>query len=236
MARRVLIKLSGEALSGPRGFGFDNKVLDRFVEEIREAHELGVQIAVVVGGGNFLRGEELASQGRDRVAADYQGMLATIINAMTLKEHLLGKGLRSAVLSALIQDDRVCEFYTRDRALEHLENGRVVFLAGGTGNPYFSTDSAAALRASEMSVEVLLKATKVDGVYDRDPKIHADAVKYERVSYTEALNRNLKVMDGAAIAICRENRIPIRVFNFNRPHALRSLLKGDDLGTLVEEE
>jgi uridylate kinase len=233
--RRLLVKLSGEQLAGENGFGISAAVIKHMALELREVSELGVQLGVVIGGGNVIRGINAASEGMDRTSADYMGMLASIINGMALQDALEKVGLVTRVLTALeIQD--VAEPYIRRRAIRHLEKGRVVVFAGGTGNPYFSTDTAAALRAAEIDAEVILMAKSgVDGVYDSDPKLNPDAVRYDTVSYGEAIEKNLRVMDQTAIALCRENQLPIVVFDMGVPGNLRRLAAGEDVGTRVGE-
>jgi uridylate kinase len=231
--RRLLIKLSGGALAGENGFGISPTVISRLAAELREVHELGTQLCVVIGGGNVIRGVAAASQGMDRANADYMGMMAGVINALALQDSLEKEGLATRVLTAL-EIKAVAEPYIRRRATRHLEKGRIVVFAGGTGNPYFSTDTAAALRAAEMHAEVILMAKQgVDGVYDADPKLNRDAKRYERLSYDEAIQRNLRVMDQTAIALCRENNLPIIVFDMSVPGNLRKLAAGERVGTWV---
>lgn len=231
---RILLKLSGEALAGGEGFGIDAEVVRYIVEEIKKVHRLGVQVAVVIGGGNFFRGMQANAQGMERSAADYVGMLATIMNALILQDELEKSGLPSRVLTA-IEMRAIAEPYIRRRALRHLEKGRVVIFAAGTGNPYFTTDTAAALRAMEIGAQVLLKATKVDGVYDKDPKKFKDAAKFDELTYTEALNRQLGVMDAAALAMCRDNAMPIIVFNLQQKGKLKEIVLGAKVGSTVRE-
>jgi uridylate kinase len=233
--RRVLVKLSGEQLAGSSGFGISPTVIKRTALQLREVHELGVQLCVVIGGGNVVRGVTAAAEGMDRTSADYMGMLASVINSLALQDALEKEGLVTRVQTAL--DIRsVAEPYIRRRAVRHLEKNRVVVFAGGTGNPYFSTDTAAALRAAEIDAEVILMGKSgVDGVYSADPKIEKNATRYERVSYDEALQKNLRVMDQTAIALCRENRIPIIVFDMSVPGNLRRVAAGEDVGTRVGE-
>jgi uridylate kinase len=231
--RRLLIKLSGGALAGENGFGISPTVISRLAAELREVHELGTELCVVIGGGNVIRGVAAASQGMDRANADYMGMMAGVINALALQDSLEKEGLPTRVLTAL-EIKAVAEPYIRRRAMRHLEKGRIVVFAGGTGNPYFSTDTAAALRAAEMHAEVILMAKQgVDGVYDADPKLNRDAKRYERLSYDEAIRRNLRVMDQTAIALCRENHLPIIVFDMSVPGNLRKLAAGERVGTWV---
>lgn len=233
--RRLLVKLSGEQLAGENGFGISAAVIKHMALELRTVSELGVQLGVVIGGGNVIRGINAASEGMDRTSADYMGMLAGVINGMALQDALEKVGLVTRVLSAL-EIQAVAEPYIRRRAVRHLEKGRVVVFAGGTGNPYFSTDTAAALRAAEIDAEVILMAKSgVDGVYDSDPNLNPDAVRYDHVSYQEAIEKNLRVMDQTAIALCRENQLPIVVFDMSVPGNLRRLAAGEDVGTRVGE-
>ena len=231
--RRVLVKLSGEQLAGQNGFGISPTVIKRTARELREVHELGVQLCVVIGGGNVIRGMRAADEGMDRTSADYMGMLASVINSLALQDALEKQGLVTRVQTAM--DIRsVAEPYIRRRAMRHLEKNRVVVFAGGTGNPYFSTDTAAALRAAEIDAEVILMGKSgVDGVYSADPKSDPSATRYDRVSYDEALQKNLRVMDQTAIALCRENRLPIIVFDMGVPGNLRRIAAGEDVGTRV---
>ncbi len=231
--RRILLKLSGEAFAGNRRYGIDPSFLEYISEEIKEVYDLGVQIAVVIGGGNIFRGFEGENIGIDRATADYMGMLATVINALALQSALeRHAGIPTRVLSA-IEMRQVAEPYIRRRAVRHLEKGRVVIFAGGTGNPYFSTDTAAALRAAEIEAEVLLKATKVGGVYDRDPEKFPDAVLIKEITYLEVINRGIRVMDHTALTMCKENGIPIIVFNIKEKGNLRSVVLGMDVGSVV---
>ena len=212
--RRVLLKLSGEVLAGDQGFGIDPAKASYLANEVRSIHELGVEIGLIIGAGNIFRGMQAASKGMDRVTGDYLGMLATIMNAISVQDALEKAGCETRTLSA-ISVSQIAEPYIRRRAIRHLEKGRIVIVAGGTGNPFFTTDSAAALRATELNAEVVLKGTKVDGIYDMDPMIHDNAVKYETISFAKVLNDNLRVMDLTAITLCKENNLPIRVFNIN---------------------
>jgi len=230
---RVLLKLSGERLAGERGFGIVPGVIRGVADEIREVHGLGVELGIVIGGGNVIRGITAASEGMDRTSADYMGMLASVINAMALQDALEKLGLATRVLSALTIQE-VAEPYIRRRAMRHLEKGRVVIFAGGTGNPYFSTDSAAVLRAAEIHAEVVLKATRVDGVFSADPLQDPRAVRYERLSYDEVLHRNLRVMDQTAIALARDNKLPIVVFDMTRPGNVLRIVRGETVGTRVD--
>ena len=232
--RRLLLKLSGGRLAGRDGFGIDGAVISQIAAELRQVHELGCQLCVVIGGGNVIRGIDAAAQGVDRAAADYMGMMASVINGLALQSALEKEGLATRVLSAL-EIRSVAELYIRRRALRHLEKGRVVVFAGGTGNPYFSTDTAAALRAAEVQAEVILMAKQgVDGVYSADPKLDAAATRYERLSFDEAIQRNLRVMDQTAIALCRENGTPMVVFDMGVPGNIRRVAAGEAVGTRVE--
>lgn len=230
--RRILLKLSGEMLAGDSEFGIQQAVLGRFADEVIEVQKLGVQVGIVIGGGNIFRGVPASEGGMDRAHADYMGMLATCINALALQDALEQRGCYTRVMSAL-RIEQVCEPYIRRRAVAHLNKGRVVIFAAGTGNPYFSTDTAASLRAAEIHADVILKATKVDGVYDKDPKKHADAVRYESITHLEALKLGLKVMDATAISLCMENRIPLIVFDMHRPGNVRRVILGEPVGTHV---
>ena len=230
--RRVLLKLSGEALMGDEDYGIDPKVLGRLAREVIEAQQAGAEVALVIGGGNIFRGAGLAAAGMDRVTGDHMGMLATVINALAMQDALEKVGGKARVMSALKIND-VCEDYIRRRAIRHLEKGRLVIFAAGTGNPFFTTDSGAALRAIEIGADLLLKATKVDGVYDKDPKKHADATRYERLTYEEVLSRDLQVMDTAAFALCRDSEMPLRIFDMAQPGTLLRILQGEEIGTLV---
>lgn len=232
---RVLLKLSGESLGGEGAQGLNSTEIATIAQEIRLAHHAGVQIAIVVGGGNFIRGAELSKKvGIDQVTADQMGMLATIINAMALREALQQTGLTARVMSA-VEVKQVAEPYLRLRAVRHMEKGRVVILAGGTGNPLFTTDTCAALRASELGCQAILKATKVDGIYSADPKKDSTATRYEFVTYTEAMMKNLKVMDMAAFDLCRQQRIPIVVFDYRVSGNIKRAVGGEKIGTLVGE-
>ena len=231
--RRVLLKLSGEALMGDEDYGIDPKVIQRLAHEIIEAQQAGAEIALVIGGGNIFRGAGLAAGGMDRVTGDQMGMLATVINALAMQDALEKLGAKVRVMSAIKIND-VCEDYIRRRAVRHLEKGRITIFAAGTGNPFFTTDSGAALRAIEIGADLLLKATKVDGVYDSDPKKNPDAVRFERLSYTEVLGRDLQVMDTAAFALARDSDLPLRIFDMEQPGQLLRILKGEPIGTLVQ--
>jgi uridylate kinase len=230
--RRVVLKLSGEALAGEQGFGISAPVVDRLTEEIRTLHKTGLSIGLVIGGGNILRGTNASKEGMDRVNADYMGMLATVINALAVQDLLERKGVETRVMTA-IRMEALAEPYIRRRALRHLEKGRIVIFAGGTGNPYFSTDTAAVLRAIESEADVLIKATKVNGVYSADPEKHPDAEFIPALSFDDVVKRGLGVMDTAAIALCRENSLPIIVLNINRPGAMGAAIRGETVGTLV---
>ena len=230
--RRVLLKLSGEALMGELDYGIEPRVIQRLAREIAAAHASGVEIAIVIGGGNIFRGAGLARAGMDRVTGDYMGMLATVMNALAIQDALESIDLHARVMSALQIHD-VCEDYIRRRAIRHLEKGRVIILAAGTGNPFFTTDTAASLRAIEIGADVLLKATKVDGVYDSDPAKNPDAKRFEVVSYDQVITEKLGVMDATAIVMCRDNELPLRVFDLHRPNALVQAISGDSVGTLV---
>ncbi|HWB76950.1 MAG TPA: UMP kinase [Nannocystaceae bacterium] len=229
--KRILLKLSGEALQG-KGYGIDPEVLGTIAEEIREVHSLGAEVGVVIGGGNILRGVSVAAGGMDRAGADHMGMLATVINALAMQDALERRNVPARVLSAIPMQG-ICETYIQRRAVHHLANRQVVLFAAGTGTPYFTTDSAAALRALEVHAEVLLKATKVDGIYDKDPMKHPDARRYERLDYTEVLARGLAVMDGAAISLCREHSLPVIVFDMLGRGNIRKVVCGESLGTIV---
>ena len=230
--RRILVKLSGEALLGGEDYGIDPVILKRIAGEIHDLTQMGVQVAVVLGGGNIFRGAGLARAGMDRVTADHMGMLATVINGLALQSACAQIGVETRVQTA-IEMKNVAEPFIRGRAIRHLELGRVVIFVAGTGNPYFSTDTTAALRASEIGAEVLLKATKVDGVYDSDPNKNPNAKRYEQVSYTEALGKRLQVMDSTAFSLCMDNKIPIVIFNMNEPDNIRDAVLGRKIGTLV---
>jgi uridylate kinase len=231
--KRVLLKLSGEALLGNSSFGIDPDTIINISREIKEIVDLKIQLGIVVGGGNIFRGFEGSARGMDRTSADYMGMLATVINSLALQSGLEGVGIVTRVQSA-IEMKQVAEPFIQRRAVRHLEKGRVVIFAGGTGNPYFTTDTAATLRAIEIKADVIIKATKVDGVYDKDPVKHADAAMFEKISYTDVLTRNLKVMDATAISLCRENQLPIIVFNLNKSGNIRRAICGQSVGTIVE--
>ena len=231
--RRILLKLSGEALMGSEDYGIDPKVINRLANEVIEAQAAGAEIALVVGGDNIFRGAGLAAGGMDRVTGDHMGMLATVINALAMQDALEKLGGKARVMSAIKIND-VCEDYIRRRAIRHLEKGRLVIFAAGTGNPFFTTDSGAALRAIEIGADLLLKATKVDGVYDKDPNKHPDAVRFDQLSYDEVLARNLQVMDTAAFALARDSDLPLRIFDMSQPGELLRILRGEQIGTLVQ--
>jgi len=232
--RRILLKLSGESLTGEKEFGIDAKVLNRFAEEVDSAHKSNVQIGIVIGGGNIFRGLSEKAKEMDRVQADNMGMLATIINSLALQDVLEKKGIHTRVMTA-IEMPKVAEPFIRRRAIRHLEKSRVVIFAGGTGNPYFTTDTAAVLRAIEIEADVIVKGTRVDGVYDNDPEKVKDASKFDNISYLEIVNRGLKVMDTTAITLSMDNKLPIIVFNFNKQDNLLRLVRGESVGTKVQE-
>jgi uridylate kinase len=233
--RRVLLKLSGEALMGDEAYGIDPKVIERIAQEIADISKQGAELAIVIGGGNIFRGTGLAAAGIDRVTADHMGMLATIMNSLALQDALERVQLHARVMSAL-KINQVCEDYIRRRAVRHLEKGRVVILAAGTGNPFFTTDSAASLRAVEIGAELLIKATKVDGVYSSDPIKNKDAVRYESLNYDEVIERKLGVMDTTAVVLCRDNHMPLRVLDMTKPGSLLNAARGEDEGTLVSND
>ena len=230
--RRIVLKLSGEALAGSQGYGLDPPVLDRVAAEVREVTVLGVQVAIVIGGGNIFRGVAASAGGMDRATADYMGMLATVINALALQDALEKVNLQTRVLSA-IEMRAVAEPYIRRRAIRHLEKGRVVIFAAGTGNPFFTTDTAGALRAVEIGADAIIKATKVDGIYSADPKLDANAQRLDRMTYIEVLNRGLQVMDAAAISLCMDNKLPIIVFDLTRSGNIKRIVLGEAVGSIV---
>ncbi|MEA2624128.1 MAG: uridylate kinase [Candidatus Binatota bacterium] len=230
--QRVLLKLSGEALAGRRGFGLDPDTIASFAREIQDVHDLGCELAIVLGGGNIVRGIDASARGLDRATGDYMGMLATVINSLALQDALEKLSVRTRVMTA-IEMHEVAEPYIRRRATRHMEKGRIVIFASGTGNPYFSTDTAAGLRAMEIGAEVIFKATKVDGVYDDDPLKNAKAKKYGKLTYLEVLSRGLKVMDSTAISLCMDNNLPILVFNLLEPGNIKRAVTGEEIGTLV---
>lgn len=233
--QRILLKLSGEALMGEADYGIDPKVIQRIAREVQELVQAGVQVALVVGGGNIFRGAGLAANGMDRVTADQMGMLGTVINALAMQDAIEQLGLNVRVMSAL-KINQICEDYIRRRAIRHLEKGRVVILAAGTGNPFFTTDSAASLRGVELGVQLVLKATKVDGVYSADPMKDKNAVYYKRLTYDEVIERKLMVMDATAIVLCRDHNMPLCIYNMNKPGALMNIVMGADEGTLVGDK
>jgi uridylate kinase len=233
--RRILLKLSGELLAGTAGHGIDDSVISAVADEIAQVHARGVQVGIVLGGGNIFRGLAASARGMDRVGADYMGMLATEINSLALQHFLEKRGAPTRVMSA-IEMARICEPYIRRRAVRHLEKGRIVILAAGTGNPYFTTDTAAALRAIETGADVILKATRVDGVYSGDPELDPNATFFPRISYLDILNRGLKVMDSTAISLCMDNRLPLVVFNVGKSGNLTRVVDGELVGTAVGEE
>ena len=230
--RRVLLKLSGEVLAGEKGFGIDPERADYLAWEVKSIYDLGVSIGLIIGAGNIFRGLQASGKGMDRVTGDYLGMLATVMNSIALQDALENVDCDTRTLTAL-KVDQIAEPYIRRRALRHLGKDRIVIVAGGTGNPFFSTDTGAALRASELEAEVVLKGTKVDGVYDKDPKKQSDAVKYDTITYKEVIAKNLRVMDLTAITLCSENSLPIQIFNINSPGYLKDIVLGNNLGTLV---
>jgi len=232
---RILVKLSGEALLGSGDYGIDPAVLKRIAGELEDIVQMDVQVAVVIGGGNIFRGAGLARAGMDRVAADHMGMLATVMNSLALQDALESLGLHARVMSA-IRINEVCEDYIRRRAVRHLEKGRIAVFAAGTGNPFFTTDTAAALRAIEIGADVLLKATKVNGIYSDDPVRNPSAVRYPRLTFDKVLSDKLNVMDATAIVMCRDNRLPLRVFNLNNPGDLTRIVRGEEVGTAVTNE
>jgi uridylate kinase len=233
--RRILLKLSGEALMGGKGGGIDPVVLAQIADELIDVHSLGVEMALVIGGGNIFRGVAASTAGMDRASADYMGMLATLINALALQDALESRGAKTRVLSAL-EVQKVAEPYIRRRAIRHLEKGRLVIFGAGTGNPFFTTDTAASLRAMEIGADIVMKATRVDGVYDKDPHKFPDARLFRRLSYLDVLNRKLAVMDSTAISLCHDNKLPILVFNMTKPGNVRRVVLGEPLGTLVVED
>ncbi|MEW6620116.1 MAG: UMP kinase [bacterium] len=230
--KRVLFKLSGEVLQGKKGYGIEPEVIASIAEQIKDIHNLGVEIAISIGGGNIFRGVSIYGSQMDRTSADHMGMLATVINAIALQDALETRQVFCRVQSA-IEMQRIAEPYIRRRAIRHLEKGRVVIFAAGTGNPFFSTDTAAALRAAEIGAEVILKATKVDGIFSKDPVKYPDAVKYDKISYMQVINERLRIMDFTAISLCMENNIPIIVFNLLKPNNLLNIILGEKIGTIV---
>lgn len=232
--KRVMLKISGEALMGDLGYGLHPPTVSRIADEVKAVHALGAEICMVIGGGNIFRGLQGSAQGMERTTADYMGMLATVMNALAMQSALESKGIFTRVISA-IPMDQVCEPYIRRRAVRHLEKGRVCIFAAGTGNPYFTTDTAATLRASEMACEAIFKGTKVDGVYDKDPVTNTDAKRYDRISYDDVLQKHLKVMDASAIALARDNHLPIIVFSLDEPGGFRGILSGEGTFTIVHD-
>jgi len=233
--KRILLKLSGESLMGQKGFGISTDVLDFFAEEIRKVHSIGVQIGIVIGGGNIYRGLSASSQGIDRATGDQMGMLATMINSLALQNALEKKGIFTRLMSALKMEE-IAEPYIRRRAIRHLEKGRVVIFGAGTGHPYFSTDTAASLRAVEIKADVILKGTRVNGVYDSDPEKNPEAIMFENISYLDILKNNLRVMDLTAVSLCQENNLPMMVFNMDVPDNLLKLVSGENIGTIINNE
>lgn len=230
--KRILLKLSGESLMGNREYGIDSEVLNAFALEIRDVQQMGVEIGIVIGGGNIYRGLDLSADGIDKVTGDHMGMLATVINALAFQNALEKKGMYTRCLTA-INMERIAEPFIRRRAVRHLEKGRIVIFAAGTGNPYFTTDTAAALRAIEIEADVILKGTRVDGVYDSDPELNANAIRFPEISYLDVLRKDLRVMDLTAITLCKENKLPIIVFNMNVPGNLRRVVSGESVGSKV---
>ncbi len=231
--KRVLLKLSGESLMGNQHYGIDPTVLDQFADDIGDARELGVEIAIVIGGGNIFRGISGAAKGMDRVQGDYMGMLATVINSMALQDALERKGIYTRLLTA-IKMEQIAEPFIRRRAIRHLEKGRLVIFGAGTGNPYFTTDTAAALRAIEIEADIIIKGTRVDGIYDSDPEKNPDALKLDSITYRDVLEKNLRVMDLTAITLCQDNKLPIMVFNMEEKGNFKKLLTGDTIGSIVK--
>ncbi|MFT6815868.1 MAG: uridylate kinase [Sphingobacteriales bacterium] len=231
--KRVLLKLSGEALMGEKNFGIDQSRLEQYADDIKEVAESGVEVAIVIGGGNIYRGLDAERGGMDRVQGDYMGMLATVINSMALQDALEKKGMKTRLLSA-IKMEQICEPYIRRRAVRHLEKGRVVIFGAGTGNPYFTTDTAASLRAIEIEAEVVLKGTRVDGIYSADPEKDKNAVKYDEITFADAYDKGLNVMDMTAFTLCQENNLPIIVFDMNKAGNFNKIALGDKMGTLVK--
>jgi uridylate kinase len=233
--KRILLKLSGESLMGTKGFGIDSKVLEFFAAEVKKVHDVGAEIGIVIGGGNIYRGLSAGSQGIDRATGDYMGMLATMINSLALQNAVEKAGITTRLMSA-IKMEAIAEPYIRRRAMRHLEKGRVVILGSGTGHPYFSTDTAASLRAVEIGADVIVKGTRVDGVFDSDPEKNDDAVKYDNISYLDILKKNLRVMDLTAVSLCQENNLPMIVFNMDEPDNLYKLATGENVGTIINNE
>ncbi|GMU85931.1 MAG: uridylate kinase [Ignavibacteriales bacterium] len=232
--KRILLKLSGESLMGEKGFGIDAKVLDFFAEEVKKVHTVGVQLGIVIGGGNIFRGLSATDQGIERVTGDQMGMLATMINSLALQNAIERKGVYTRLMSS-IEMQEIAEPYIRRRAIRHLEKGRVVIFGAGTGHPYFSTDTAASLRAVEIEADIIIKGTRVDGIFDSDPEKNASAVKYDEITYLDILKNNLKVMDLTAVSLCQENKLPMVVFNMDKPGNLLALVTGEKVGTVVQD-
>jgi uridylate kinase len=230
--KRVLLKLSGESLLGDKGFGIDNKILEFFSAEVLKVHQAGVQLGIVIGGGNIYRGLSAHAQGIDRATGDQMGMLATMINSLALQNAVENRGIHTRLMSA-IKMEEIAEPYIRRRAMRHLEKGRVVILGAGTGHPYFSTDTAASLRAVEIGAEVIVKGTRVNGVYDSDPEKNSDAIQFEHISYIDVIQKNLRVMDLTAVSLCQENKLPMIVFNMDIPGNLLKLVSGEQVGTII---
>jgi len=233
--KRILLKLSGESLMGDKGFGIDNKVLEFFAEEVKKVHDVGAEVGLVIGGGNIYRGLSAGSQGIDRATGDYMGMLATMINSLALQNAIEKAGITTRLMSA-IKMEAIAEPYIRRRAIRHLEKGRVVILGSGTGHPYFSTDTAASLRAVEIGADVIIKGTRVDGVFDSDPEKNNDAIKFNSITYMDILKKNLRIMDLTAVSLCQENNLPMIVFNMDVPDNLYKLVKGENVGTVINNE
>ncbi|MGD1006083.1 MAG: UMP kinase [Ignavibacteriaceae bacterium] len=232
--KRILLKLSGESLMGKKGFGIDHNVLDFFSTEVKKVHDIGVQVGIVIGGGNIYRGLSASDQGIDRVTGDQMGMLATMINSLALQNAIEHKGVYSRLMSA-IHMEQIAEPYIRRRAIRHLEKGRVVIFGAGTGHPYFSTDTAASLRAVEVEADVIIKGTRVDGVFDSDPEKNSNALKYDNISYLDILKKNLRIMDLTAVSLCQENDLPMVVFNMDIPDNLLKLVNGENVGTIIKK-
>ncbi|HKI77507.1 MAG TPA: UMP kinase [Ignavibacteriaceae bacterium] len=230
--KRILLKLSGESLMGDKGFGIDHKVLEFFAKEVKEVHDIGVQVGVVIGGGNIHRGLSATDQGIDRVTGDQMGMLATMINSLALQNAIEHEGITTRLLSAIYME-QIAEPYIRRRALRHLEKGRVIILGAGTGHPYFSTDTAASLRAVEIGADAIIKGTRVDGVYDSDPEKNDKAFKFDKITYLDVLKKNLRVMDLTSVSLCQENNLPMVVFNMNKAGNLLKLVRGENVGTVI---
>lgn len=231
--RRILLKISGEALAGAQHMGIYPQTIGQIADDVKEAYDLGVEIGLVIGGGNFVRGVAQAAQGMDRASSDYMGMLATVINSMAMQDALEKRGLATRVQSA-IGMSQIAEPYIRRRAIRHLEKGRLVIFAAGTGNPYFTTDTAASLRAMEINADVIMKATNVDGIYDKDPKKHKDAQLFKELKYMDVLKQGLQVMDSTAISLCMDNKLPIITFNLNKPGNIARVVRGESIGTIVK--